>query len=114
MKPFILAFKESSLEKAFDFSKIKYCDKLNLSVDTETGLPAISFLNLSTGTFTKVYNETSDSDDNFSNIMMGTLTKTSYQVEGTDDDSQYNSVKSMMATSTLTLVSQEASDSDDR
>lgn len=115
MNPFILSFRESPKEKDVDFSKIKYCDKLNLSIDIQTGIPAISFLNSSTSTFTKVYNETSDSDNDFVGLMMGTMTRTQYQIEGTDDDTNLNSIKSMMSTRTGTFTtSQEVSDNEDR
>jgi len=114
MNPFILSFRESPKEKDVDFSKIKYCDKLNLSIDVQSGLPAISFLNSSTSTFTKVYNETSDSDNDFVGVMMGTMTRTQYQIEGTDEDANFNTIKSMMGTKTITLVSQEVSDDEVR
>ncbi|EHM7982812.1 hypothetical protein MC916_004065 [Elizabethkingia anophelis] len=114
MNPFILSFRESPKEADVNFSKIKYCDKLNLSVDIQTGRPAISFLNSSTSTFTKVYNETSDSDNDFIGLMMETMTRTQYQQEGMDDDTNYNTIKVMMETKTITLVSQEVSDDDVR
>lgn len=111
MKPLILEYTEKSKNENFDFSKIEYNSKLNLTVDKQTGHPAIDYLNLSTETHTRTYDEVSDSDSPM-NIMMGTLTKTSYQLEGTDDDASFSAVKAMMGTSTLTLVNQEASDSD--
>lgn len=112
MNPLILNFKEKPKESMQSFSSIEYSEKLNLSIDSQTGQPAIAFLNLSTSTFTKVYNETTDSDNDLMNVMMGTMTKTSYQLEGTDDDASYKSHKYLMGTSTLTLVSQEGVDSD--
>ncbi|MBA5791537.1 hypothetical protein H1R17_12765 [Flavobacterium sp. xlx-214] len=111
MKPLILEYTETSKDENFDFSKIEYDSRLNLTVEKETGFPAIEYLNMSTETHTRTYNETSDSDSDM-NIMMGTLTKTSYQLEGTDDDRSFNTIKSIMGTTTMTLVTQEASDSD--
>ena len=111
MKPLILEYTEKAKAENFDFSKIEYNSNLNLTVDKKTGLPAIEYLNMSTETHTRTYNETSDSDSEM-NIMMGTLTKTSYQLEGTDDDASFSAIKSMTDTSTMTFVSQEASDSD--
>lgn len=112
MKPLILQYSEKSTSENFDFSKIEYSTNLNLNIDKKTGLPAIEFLNLSTETHTRTYDETSDSDANNMNLIMGTVTKTSYQIEGTDDDASFNAIKSMMATTTLTLVNTEISDSD--
>jgi hypothetical protein len=95
MNPFILSFKESPRERDIDFSRIKYCEKLNLSIDTQTGLPAISSTNLSTTTLTKVYNETSDSDNDFNGLLMGTMTRTQYQLEGTDEDASFKNCQNI-------------------
>lgn len=111
MNPLILEYTERSKGENFDFSKIEYNSELNLTVDKKTGHPAIDYLNLSTETHTRTYDESSDSDGAI-NIMMGTLTKTSYQIEGTDDDASFSAVKAMMETTTVTLVNQEVSDSD--
>lgn len=112
MKPLILQYTEKGIDENFDFSKIEYDNQLNLTVDKRTRQPAIDYLNMSTVTGTRTYSETSDSDQDNVNLMMGTLTKTSYQLEGSDDDASFNSIKSMLETRTLTLVSQESSDSD--
>jgi hypothetical protein len=112
MKALILQYSEKSSNEDFDFSKIKYDSKLNLTIDVNTGLPAIEYLNLSTETHTRINSETSDSDYDNMNLMMGTLTKTSYQIEGSDDDASFSTVKSMMGTKTITLVNQETSDND--
>jgi len=112
MKPLILEYTEKSINENFDFSKIEYSPKLNLNIDKKTGLPAIDYLNLSTETFTKTFNETSDKDVENINLMMGTLTKTFTEMEGTDDDANYCAIKSMMETTTLTLVATEATDND--
>jgi len=112
MKPLILQYTEKGNNENYDFSKIEYDNQLNLTVDKNTRQPAIDYLNMSTVTGTRTYSEESDSDKENTNIMMGTLTKTSYQMEGTDDDAGFNSIKAMMETTTLTMVSQESSDSD--
>jgi hypothetical protein len=69
-------------------------------------------LNLSTETFTKTFNETSDSDVENINLMMGTLTKTYTQMEATDDDASFCAIKTKMETTTLNLVTTEGSDND--
>jgi hypothetical protein len=112
MKPLILEYTEKSTSENFDFSKIEYSEKLNLNVDKKSGIPAIEYLNLSTETFTKTFNETSDSDVENINLMMGTLTKTYTEMEATDDDASFCAIKSMMETTTLTLVATEGSDND--
>lgn len=112
MNPLILQYAERSKNENFDFSKIEYSPKLNLAIDKKTGLPAIDFLNMSTETHTRTYNESSDFDSENMGLMMGTLTHTSYQIEGSDNDASFNAVKSMMRTSSITLVSQEATDND--
>jgi hypothetical protein len=112
MNPLILQYTEKSNKDNFDFSKIEYNSKLNLTIDKETGFPAIEYLNMSTETFTKIYNESSDFDSENMGLMMGTLTHTSYQLEGSDDDLSFNNIKSMMGTNSFTFVSQEATDND--
>lgn len=112
MNPLILQYKERSNNENFDFSQIEYSPKLNLTIEKKTGLPAIDFLNMSTETHTRTYNESSDCDSENMGLMMGTVTNTSYQIEGSDNDASFNAVKSMMRTSSITLVSQEATDND--
>lgn len=89
MNPLILQYTEKSNADNFDFSKIEYNSKLNLTVDRKTGLPAIDYLNMSTETFTKTHNESSDCDSENLGLMMGTLTHTSYELESSDDDSSF-------------------------
>ncbi|OCB69853.1 hypothetical protein [Flavobacterium glycines] len=112
MNPLILQYSEKSNADNFDFSKIEYSSKLNLTVDRKTGLPAIDYLNMSTETFTKTHNESSDCDSENMGLMMGTLTHTSYELESSDDDSSFNSIKQMMGTNSFTFISQEATDND--
>lgn len=112
MNPLILQYTERSNNENFDISQIEYSSKLNLTIDKKTGLPAIDFLNMSTETHTRTYNESSDCDSENMGLMMGTVTHTSYQIEGSDNDASFNAVKSMMRTSSITLVSQEATDND--
>ena len=112
MNPLILQYTERSNNENFDFSQIEYSPKLNLTIDTKTGLPAIDFLNMSTETHTRTYNECSDCDSENMGLMMGTKTRTFTELESSDDDRGFNTVKSMMRTSSVTLVSQEATDND--
>lgn len=91
MKPLILQYTEKPLGDNFDNSLIEYDNNLNLSVDKITKRPAVSFLNMGTETFTKTYDEVSDSDADRISYMMGTSTQTHYQTEGSDDDKGYGS-----------------------
>lgn len=81
-------FLEKPSESEYDYSTIQYDDKLNLSIDINTNLPAIDSLNMETQTFTKTSGETADSDVNFS---MDTATRTQAQLESTDSDSDIRS-----------------------
>jgi hypothetical protein len=112
MNPLILQYVERSNNENFDFSQIEYSSKLNLTIDKKTGLPAIDFLNMSTATHTRTLNESSDCDSENIGLLMSTVTHTSYQIEGNDNDTSFNAVKSMMGTSSITLVSHEATDND--
>lgn len=111
MKPLILQYTEKPNDVGMILNSISYSKELSLSVCTQTGMPAIDCFNMSTQTLTRTNNEDSDSDNDRYNIM-GTITKTSYQLEGTDDDANFAAIKVLMATGTVTLVNQEASDSD--
>ena len=92
MRPLILEYTEKPLDDNFDNSLLEYDNYLNLSVDKITKKPAVSFLNMGTETFTKTYDEVSDSDANRISYMMGTTTQTHYQTEGSDDDKGYGSM----------------------
>lgn len=111
MKPLILEYLEmpETSEMANDLTV--YDENLNLSVDMKTKKPAISFLNMSTETFTKTFSEVSDSDKDLTAVHMGTLTQTYTQLEASDDDKDIRSLSMLMSTRTLT-ESQEESDSD--
>ena len=110
MKPLILEYKEKAINENFDISNLEYCDKQNLTVDKLSKKAAIGSLNMSTETFTKTYDEVSDSDHNQNSLLMGTLTQTHQQIEGTDDDSDLR-MRIFMGTKTLT-ESQEVTDND--
>lgn len=112
MNPLILKYSIKPQDANFDGLSLAYSNELNLTIDTTTGKPAINSLRSSTMTLTRTHNENHDSDANDLAMLMGTITKTSYQIEGTDTDAAYSLMKSFMGTGTLTLVSQEGSDSD--
>jgi len=111
MKPLILEYLETSQTSDVTLEKVIYDEKLNLSVDVNTGQPAISFLNMSTETFTKTFSEVSDSDKDLTAVHMGTLTQTHSQLESSDNDNDIRSLSTLMSTRTIT-ESQEVSDSD--
>lgn len=112
MNPLILQYKERSNNEGFDFSQIEYSLKLNLTIDKKTGLPAINFLNMSTETHTRTYNESSDCDSENMGLMMGTKAMTFTELESSDDDRGFSTVKSMRRKSSVTLVFQESTDND--
>lgn len=93
-----------------DLPKVKYCYEVNLNVLKSNNKPAISVLdNSATGTSTKVYNETPDSDDN--NFMLsGTQTHTFVNQENTDSD--YSQSQMSLTTMTATRVELESTDQD--
>jgi hypothetical protein len=112
MNPLILKYTERSNNDNFEFSQIEYSLKLNLTIDKKTGLPAIDFLNMSTETHTRTYNESSDCDSENIGLMIGTLTQPSYQIKSSDDGSSFNAVKSTIRINSLILVSQESTNDD--
>ncbi|MCW2259621.1 MULTISPECIES: hypothetical protein [Sphingobacterium] len=112
MKPFILQFKEAPLETNVDYSGISYDENLNLSIDIQTGLPAISALDLSTETLTKTNNESTDSDHNFVARLMGTESVTLVNNEATDSDRDRLNFIMLMGTNTQTRTITEQTDSD--
>lgn len=112
MNPLILQYTEKSNTDNFDFSKIEYSSKLNLTIDKKTGFPAIEYLNMSTQTGTRTYTESSDCDSENMGLMMATKTMTFTELESSDDDRSFNAIKSMMGTSTKTKVVQESTDND--
>lgn len=111
MRPLILQYLENPKKNSFDSSIIEYSEELNLSIDIKTKKPAINYLNLSTETFTKTFNEEADSDRDISALYMGTLTQTHQQLENSDNDHDLRNIQFMMSTRTLTEA-QETSDSD--
>lgn len=111
MKPLILEYLETPEKSVHSNNLVEYDESLNLSVDIKTKKAAISFLNMTTETFTKTFSEVSDSDKDLTGVHMGTLTQTHQQLEGSDSDNDLRSLQSFMSTRTLT-ESQEESDSD--
>ena len=114
MKPLILEFAETPKCIDFDYSVIEYSESHNLSVLQGTEMPAISYVNMATETFTKTMGEVSDSDKDFRNnlkIIMGTETMTLTSTEPSDSDRDRQSLKLLMGTATIT-ESIEPTDSD--
>lgn len=109
MKNLVLNYFEEIDNLALENDDLVYCDKLNLTVD-KNNQPAISKVNMATQTFTKTYDETSDSDNDRSSILMSTKTKTFTNTESSDSDND-NRMNFLMVTNTLT-ESDEVTDSD--
>lgn len=109
MKNLVLNYFEEVDDVAIETTDLIYCDKQNLTVDNNN-VPAISKVNMSTQTFTKTYDEASDSDNDRSTILMATKTKTFTSTEPSDSDRD-NRINFLMATNTLT-ESQEVVDAD--
>ncbi len=109
MKPLILDFTEIPTVKKIDNNQFEYSDSLNLSVVKGTFIPAIrGDVNMSTETFTKAFDEDSDTDK--SGIRMETETRTFTTNETSDSDSpRYNP---LMVTQTITEAGGEPLDSD--
>jgi len=112
MKPFIFQFNESATLNDFDFSKIAYSPMLNLNIDTQTGNPAIDVLEMGTETGTKILSESSDSDANNFQAMMGTEMVTLTGGEGIQSDKDRYQLQMLMSTSTGTRTTQEVPDQD--
>lgn len=109
MKNLVLNYFEEMESVALEVDGLRYCDKLNLTVDKDNE-PAIAKVNMATQTFTKTDGEASDSDRDQNMILMSTKTRTFTEVESTDNDRDI-SLHSLMATKTLT-ESQEVLDAD--
>lgn len=109
MKNLILNYFEEIDNITIDSYDLKYCHKQNLTVDSNNE-PAISKVKMATQTFTKTYNEASDSDNDRSSILMATHTKTFTSTESSDSDRD-NRINFLMSTGTLT-ESQEVTDTD--
>lgn len=109
MNNLILNYFEEVDNVVIETEDLKYCEKQNLTVNN-INEAAISKVNMSTQTFTKTYDEASDSDNDRSSILMATKTKTFTSTESSDSDSD-NRINILMATNTLT-ESQEVVDAD--
>lgn len=109
MKYLILKYAESPVQTSF-LPETFYCDSQNLNVLKSTGEAAIKHIDLkSTETFTKVFNEESDSDNN-SEILFLTQTITLVNQEATDDDT--NGIRDALITMTTTKYEVENTDTD--
>ena len=114
MNPLILEFAEQPKFVDIDYSLIEYSENKNLSVLKGTEVPAISYLNMETETFTRTREEASDSDNNIGHsikLLMGTETHTATTNEPTDSDRDQQALKLLMGTETVT-ESLEPTDSD--
>ncbi|MDM1521573.1 hypothetical protein [Myroides odoratimimus] len=109
MRNLILNYFEDVDNISIDNSDLKYCSNKNLTVDNNNE-PAILKVNMATQTFTKTYDEASDSDNDRSSILMATQTRTYTDSESSDSDID-NRINLLMTTKTIT-ESQETTDSD--
>lgn len=109
MRPLILEFTENPPTVSQTGMKLHYDDRLGLSVDIETQLPAIDCLAVGTETFTRA-DEDTDSDQNGGHLL---ATSTATKVGGERSDSDPSSpLHILMATSTHTASHNEGTDSD--
>jgi hypothetical protein len=114
MKPLILEFAENPELKDLDFSLIEYSPKDNLTVIKNTSIPAISYMNLETETFTRTTGEVSDADINHENNirqLLDTSTSTFTSTEPSDSDNNHQTLLLLIDTKTITETI-EPSDSD--
>lgn len=96
-----------------DMPEVKYSYEKNLNVLEKTNEPAIDLLetNLVTETFTKVYNEAPDSDNDFQ-VNLVTQTLTLVHQENPDTDADIHSFAMSLITMTTTRVELESTDQD--
>ena len=114
MKHILLEFSETPDQYDIDLSKITYDNDLNLNVLKNTKIPAITFADQQTETFTKTNGEGSDSDNDMKYKiapLLTTSTQTRTHNEASDCDSKYN-LSNLLDTSTQTFINSEVSDSD--
>jgi len=114
MRPLILEFQEFPADESPDYSMINYDDKLNLSIDGSTGLPAIESISMETETMTKADWEDTDSDKNGINQNLVTETGTLKGFEDSDSDHDISSIHALLETQTHTRDHMEVTDSDPR
>ena len=114
MKSLILDFAEQPKIKNLDYSIIEYSKLQNLSVLKNTEIPAVTYVNMETETFTKTTNEPTDSDNDYRfrlKRLLDTSSETFTTTEPSNSDRNYTSLKLLMDTQTIT-ESQEPTDSD--
>jgi hypothetical protein len=116
MQYLLLQFAEIPDGEDIDTSMICYDYDLNLNVIKGTNIPAVTFSDQATETFTKTYGEAQDSDKDLQyhhlHSLLDTATATRTQMEGTDRDKEHNNLATLLDTSTQTFVHSEVSDSD--
>jgi|GEM_PF-630952 len=115
MKHIILQFTESPEQPDISMDLVEYDKLLNLNVVKGTKIPAVTYTEQATDTFTKTYTEGSDSDRDLQNELedlMATTTATRTYSEALDSDPRMHSIQSLTDTSTQTFVNVEQSDSD--
>ena len=114
MRPLILEFAETPELKNLDYSLIEYSREKNLSVIRNTQIPAISYVNMETETFTKTSGEPVDSDNDLRyrlRRLLDTSTDTFTSTEPSDSDQDRSALKMLMDTQTIT-ESVEPTDTD--
>lgn len=112
MKPFIFQFKEQPNQDSSDFSMLCYDKNLNLSIDKNTGEPAIQALQMATETMTKSNGEIADSDQSYLTRLMGTESVTLVNNEASDADHDRIALSMLLGTETETRTHIEQTDSD--
>lgn len=102
MRPLVFQFLASPSEKVLDHSMIEYDANQNLSVIKNTQIPAITFANMDTETFTRTQVESSDSDRPDIDCLIDTATHTLVNAEQVDSDQGIGDILALMDTSTIT------------
>lgn len=114
MQYLLLKFAETPQKENIDLSIVEYDNELNLNVIKGTKIPAITFMDQATETFTKTAGEGADSDRDLNctiAAMADTSTQTKVSNESSDSDTRQSLIQ-LLDTSTQTFVRSEVSDSD--
>jgi hypothetical protein len=109
-KNFLLQFAETPTRGSIDHELVEYSNSLNLTVLKGTNIPAVTFSDQATETFTKAGGEGTDSDHDLQSgisRLSGTETNTYHAREGSDSDPRLKIIFEMIATQTVTETREE-------
>jgi hypothetical protein len=116
MRHLLLQFAENPTGENIDLSIVAYDHNLNLNVVKGTTIPAVTFSDQETQTFTKANGEGLDSDSSLRYQQITSLTETTTStranIESADSDPHNHILSTLLDTSTSTFVHSETSESD--